>query len=63
MKEMEIFNIGDELGSCPYQEESHYESDTGYREYECMLDNSKRGCGYGCVEDGCPLSFKYSVED
>ena len=45
---------------CEYCEQSYYELDTGYSEYECGL------CGGDClggdIDSGCPLSFKYQIE-
>ena len=51
---------------CPHCEETYYEYDTGYREYECVL--IKELCEgvhdfknmFGCSM--CPLAFKYTVE-
>lgn len=52
--------------NCPYAEQSYYEWDTGYREYDCLLWKKKNGKFYGCVggdiHGGCPLSFRYKVE-
>lgn len=45
---------------CDYCRESYYESDTGYSEYTCDLTGYE--CMGGCIDGGCPLSFKYSVE-
>lgn len=47
---------------CEYCECSYYEHDTGYAEYECNLYN-KGNCVGGSIEMGCPLSFKYKVEE
>ena len=46
---------------CEYCECSYYEHDTGYSEYECNLYD-KAPCVGGCIEYGCPLSFKYKVK-
>lgn len=39
---------------CEYCEQSYYEYDTGYCEYECTFMGE-------CMEK-CPLSFKYKIE-
>lgn len=46
---------------CEYCERSYYEYDTGYSEYECTLYDESP-CLPG-IAYGCPLSFKYKVED
>lgn len=56
--EKEIFE--NDASSCEYCERSYYEYNTGYSEYECLLDN--KDCFGGELEFGCPLSFKYIVE-
>lgn len=51
---------------CPHSEETYYEYDTGYREYDCAL--IKQFCEgipdfkniFDCSI--CPLAFKYTVE-
>ena len=45
---------------CEYCEQSYYEHDTGYSEYECELVGG--GCFGGGLKDNCPLSFKYQIE-
>lgn len=50
---------------CEYCEATHWESDTGYREYRCSLitgDERESECLGGGINDGCPLSFKYQIE-
>ena len=51
---------------CPYCEESYYEYDTGYREYDCKLISQLCGRSYNCeggeIDSACPLAFKYTVE-
>ena len=54
----EIFEIDQDCGYC---ERSYYEYDTGYAEYECLLYGGE--CVCGSLEYGCPLSFKYSIEE
>jgi hypothetical protein len=46
---------------CQYCECSYYEHDTGYEEYECELVSGE--CCYGDIRFGCPLSFKYEIEE
>lgn len=43
-----------------YCNQSYYEYDTGYSEYECDLVN--RECVGGDIQSGCPLSFKYNIK-
>lgn len=43
--------------NCEFCEQSYYEYDTGYAEYSCRL------LGYECIDEQCPLSFKYKVEE
>lgn len=45
---------------CDYCEQSYYEYDTGYSEYECSLAGGD--CFGGDIESGCPLSFKYQID-
>lgn len=51
--------------NCEYCERTYYESDTGFCEYGCSLitgDAYDYGC-VGCdIDNGCPLSFKYTIE-
>lgn len=47
---------------CEYCECSYYEYDTGYSEYECTI-YGKDPCMSGDIHYGCPLSFKYKVEE
>ena len=51
--------IEQDFEECEYCASSYYEYDTGYAEYECRL--LKDYCYGG--EYGCPLSFKYKVEE
>lgn len=46
---------------CEYCECSYYEYDTGYSEHECTLYDEST-CFHGSIY-GCPLSFKYKVEE
>lgn len=51
--------------SCDYCKTICYEFDTGYAEYGCsyFTGNAKdHECLGGCIESGCPLSFKYKIE-
>lgn len=45
---------------CEYIDQSYYEYDTGYAEYECTLCQGE--CQGGYIDSGCPLSFKYKIE-
>ena len=47
---------------CEYCNISYYEYDTGYSEYECVI-YGKDPCMSGDIRYGCPLSFKYKVEE
>ena len=47
---------------CKYCERSYYEYDTGYAEYECSIYGTDQ-CFSGDIHYGCPLSFKYKVEE
>ena len=47
---------------CEYVNQSYYEYDTGYAEYECLLIGDGCQCFGGCIDSGCPLAFKYKVE-
>ena len=47
---------------CPYLNLSYEEWDTGYREYSCRFLENDSCCG-GSLEEGCPLAFKYTVEE
>ncbi len=60
-----VFDIEDSIRGCPYQEETYCEYDTGYREYGCSLLNkdARDSCVGGYLDAGCPLSFKYRVEE
>lgn len=60
-----VFNIEDSIRGCPYQEETYYEYETGYREYGCSLLGKavSNNCVGGYEDNGCPLSFKYKVEE
>lgn len=49
-----------DLKECEYCEQSYYEYDTGYSEYECDLWGCE--CFGGGIGNGCPLSFKYKIE-
>lgn len=61
---MEIFEQN--MESCKYCKITYYEYDTGYRAYGCSFftENEKdvECCG-GDIKFGCPLSFRYSVEN
>lgn len=46
---------------CDYCRQSYYEHDTGYSEYQCDLTGYE--CMGGCLDSGCPLSFKYKIEE
>lgn len=46
---------------CDYCNCSYREWDTEYPEYECELVGGQ--CMGGYIDSGCPLSFKYSVEE
>lgn len=52
--------------SCKYCECTYREDDIGYREYGCSLitgDANDYDC-VGCdIDDGCPLSFKYTIKE
>ena len=45
---------------CEYCEQSYYENDTGYSEYQCNLIGGE--CCGGDIDNGCPLSFKYKIQ-
>ena len=47
---------------CEYCDCSYYEYDTGYSEHECNMYDTFP-CVGGSIEFGCPLSFKYKVEE
>lgn len=47
---------------CEYINQSYYEYDTGYTEYECLLIGGECQCFGGYLDSGCPLAFKYKVE-
>ena len=47
---------------CPYVGVSYEEWDTGYKEYSCALFEHD-SCYGGDIEAGCPLAFKYTVEE
>lgn len=50
---------------CEFCETIYWENDTGYREFGCSLITGEAvdsECLGGDIENGCPLSFKYSVE-
>ena len=47
---------------CEYCDRSYYEYDTGYAEYECNLYTTGM-CTGGDIQLGCPLSFRYKVEE
>ena len=50
--------------SCPYCEQSYYEYDTGYTEYECKLVYDNGGsCVGSSIDGGCPLACKYKIEE
>lgn len=49
-----MIEIIQDYDSCQYAEQSYFESDTGYSEYECEITGKE--CG-----ELCPLCFKYSV--
>ena len=52
--------------NCEFCECTYYENDTGYAEYGCNLitGNAKDcECFGGDIDDGCPLSFKYKIDD
>lgn len=45
---------------CEYCEQSYFEWDTGYAEYNCnLVDDS---CMGGDIDYGCPLAFRYRIE-
>lgn len=51
---------------CEYCEVTYWESDTGYREYGCSLitgNERESECLGGDIHYGCPLSFKYQIEN
>ena len=50
----------EDFNNCEYSNCNYYENDTGYREYECTLVGGE--CRGGCLNSGCPLSFKYKIE-
>lgn len=60
-KEMEIYEPNWE--KCQYCECSYYEHDTGYSEYSCGLWDGEDSCYGGDIGLGCPLAFKYKVEE
>ena len=49
---------------CPYCECTYAEWDTGYKEFRCSYygDVNNMDCNGGEL-NGCPLAFKYKVED
>lgn len=47
---------------CEYCVLSYYEYDTGYSEHSCKLYGTY-DCVGGSIEYGCPLPFKYKVEE
>ena len=59
-KEFEV--IEQNWETCEYCERSYYEHDTGYSEYECSIYGNYP-CLSGDIHYGCPLSFKYKVEE
>ena len=62
METKEAFEIVEQdWEECEYCARSYYEYDTGYAEYECTLYD-KSPCFHGSAY-GCPLSFKYKVEE
>lgn len=46
---------------CEYCRQSYFEWDTGYAEYECDLVDGN--CVGGDIDSGCPLSFRYCIEE
>lgn len=54
-----IYNVDYE--NCDYCGYSYCESDTGYKEFSCDLTGLE--CMGGYIDSGCPLAFKYEVED
>lgn len=46
---------------CEYCRQSYFEWDTGYAEYECELVDGN--CMGGDIDSGCPLSFKYHIDN
>lgn len=55
-----IHDPSEEQKECEYMRQTYFEYDTGYAEYDCDLIGS--GCMYN-FEYGCPLTFKYKVEE
>lgn len=51
---------------CDYCETTYYEYDTGYTVFGCSLitgDERDHECLGGDLDYGCPLSFKYRIEN
>lgn len=56
---------------CEYCEVVYFESDTGYREVDCGFvkeywkncKNVNTSCVGGEFASGCPLAFKYTIEE
>lgn len=59
--EMKIYEPNWE--ECQHCERSYYEYDTGYSEYSCGLWDGEDSCCGGSIEMGCPLAFKYKIEE
>lgn len=52
--------------NCDYCEVTYWESDTGFREYGCSFitgDEHDYNCVGTDIKDGCPLSFKYRIDE
>ena len=51
---------------CEYCETIYYEHDTGYKEFGCsfITGNAEDSeCMGGGLDYGCPLAFKYKIEN
>lgn len=55
-----IYDTDEYQGECEYMRQTYFEYDTGYTEYACDLIDGE--CMYN-LEYGCPLAFRYKVEE